>query len=232
MGVDIHIVRGREDEAGLEFTREVGVAIHRLALGLAASDEFLIEVDLMVGTGLREGEFAPGFRVVVNQLRGSGALGIRRGHDIAVHIAAGRDGIEEDLVHALDELFDIALEDAVKLEGLAGGEAERGRGNIARELVKNEPLVRGGLAAGEAHAEHEGEGFFLAGFFESEAEVAVVLEIESVEFRELAGIVRDGRSGGVCEFLGEVAAEVVRVGFDDFVGAEWLGFSGGGAHGI
>jgi hypothetical protein len=32
--------------------------------------------------------------------------------------------------------------------------------------------------------------------------------------------------------LGEVAAEVVRVGFDDFVGAEWLGFSGGGAHGI
>ena len=35
-----------------------------------------------------------------------------------------------------------------------------------------------------------------------EAEVAVVLEIESVEFRELAGIVRDGRGGGVGEFLG------------------------------
>ena len=197
LGVDIDIVRGRKDEAGLKFAGQVGVAIHRLALGLAASDEFLIEVDLVVGAGLREGEFTPGFRVVVDQLGGSAALGIRRGHDIAVHIAAGRDGIEEDLVHALDELFDIALEDAVELEGLACGEAERGGGNIARELVKNEPLVGGGLAAREAHAEHEGEGFFLAGFLESEAEVAVVLEIESVEFRELAGIVRDGRGGGV-----------------------------------
>ena len=63
--------------------------------------------------------------MVVNLLGGSTAFGIRRGHDIAVHIAAGRDGIEENLVHALDELFDIALEDAVKLEGLARGEAER-----------------------------------------------------------------------------------------------------------
>ena len=140
--------------------------------------------------------------MVVDQLRSSAALRIRRGHDIAVHIAAGRDGIEEDLVHTLDELFDIALEDAVELEGLARGEAERGGGNIARELIKNEPLVGGGLAAGEAHAEHEREGFFLAGFLESEAEVAVVLEIESVEFRKLAGIVRDGRGGGVSEFLG------------------------------
>ena len=232
LGVNVHIVRGREDEAGLEFAREVSVAIHRLALGLAAGDEFLVEVDFVVGAGFWEGKFAPGLRVVIDLLRGGAALGIRRGHDIAVHIAAGRDGIEEDLVHALDELFDIALEDAVKLEGLARGEAERGGGNIAREFVEDEPLVRGGFAAGETDTEHERERLFLAGFLEGHAEVAVVLQIEPVEFRELAGVVRDRARGGVGEFLGDAAAEVVRRGFEWFVRAEGLGFGGGVAHGI
>jgi hypothetical protein len=48
----------------------------------------------------------------------------------------------------------------------------------------------------------------LAGFFEGEPEIAVVLEIEAVKFRELAGIVRDGTGGGVSEFLREVTTEV------------------------
>jgi len=124
LGVDIDIVRGREDEACLEFAREVGVAIHRFALRLTAGDEFLIEVNLVIGASLWEGKFAPGFRLVVDELGGSAAFGIWWGHDIAVHIATGCDGIDESLVHALDELFDIALQDTVELEGLARGDAE------------------------------------------------------------------------------------------------------------
>ena len=68
--------------------------------------------------------------------------------------------------------------------------------------------MRGGFASGKADAKHKRKGFFLAGFFEGEPEIAVVLEIEAVKFRELAGIVRDGTGGGVSEFLREVTTEV------------------------
>ena len=81
----------------------------------------------MVGAGFRKREFAPGDGGIIDLLSGYAALGVWRCHDIAVHITTGGDGIEEHLVHALDELFDIALEDTVELEGLARGEAERRR---------------------------------------------------------------------------------------------------------
>ena len=77
----------------------------------------------MVGAGFRKGEFAPRDSSIIDLLGGYAALGVWRCHDIAVHITTGGDGIEENLVHALDELFDIALEHAVELEGLARGQA-------------------------------------------------------------------------------------------------------------
>ena len=184
----------------------------------------------MIGAGFGKGEFAPGHGGIVDLLGRRAALGVWRCHDIAVHITTGGDGIEENLVHALDELFDIALEHAVELEGLAGGQAERRRGDIPRELIENEPLGGRCLAAGQAHAEHEGEGFFLSGLFEGHAQVTVVLEIKPVEFRELTGLFGDGPRGGIGEFLGDRAAQVVRCGFEDFVCAEWLWFLCVGAH--
>ena len=39
------------------------------------------------------------------------------------------------------------------------------RSDVAGEVVEGNPLLRGSSAAGEARAEHEGEGLFLAGFF-------------------------------------------------------------------
>jgi len=53
---DIQIVRGRQHESAFEFAREAGVALHRILLGLAAGDEFLIEIDLMVGAVFGKGE--------------------------------------------------------------------------------------------------------------------------------------------------------------------------------
>jgi hypothetical protein len=117
------------------------------------------------------------------------------------------------------------------LAGVARGEADGGGRNIAAYCVEDEPLMGRGGAAGEADAEHEGEGFFLAGFFEGDAEVAVVLEIKAVEFRELAGVVGNRAGGGVGKLLGDAAAEMVRGDLDAFVRAEGL-VGGVGAHGF
>ena len=51
-----------------------------------------------------------------------------------------------------------------------------------------------------------------------------------MEFRELTGLLGDGSCGGIGEFLGDRAAQMVRCGFEDFVCAEWLWFLCVGAH--
>ena len=86
------------------------------------------------------------------------------------------------LMHPFDHGFDVALDDPVELEGLARRDLERRRGHVVGELVEDEPLLRRRASAGQPHAQHERERLLLAGFLERVAQVAVVLEIEAVEF--------------------------------------------------
>ena len=64
----------------------------------------------------------------------------------------------------------------------------------------------------------------LARFFERDAQVAVVLEIKAVKFGKLTGILGDRSSGGISEFIGYRASQVMRGRFENFVCGEWLCF--------
>ncbi len=229
--VDVHVVRGRHGEAGLEFARQIGRSIHGLDLGLAAGDQLFVEPDLVVGAGLREGVVGPVFRVLINLLQHRRLLGVDGRHDVAVHVAAGRDRVEQHLVHPLDQGLHVALQHAMELEGLARGDAQRGQREIGRELIEDEPLLRGRLATRKAHAKHERVGLVLARLLQRHALVAIILDVGAVELDQLLRVGGDVRRGEVGELRLQVAAQVTRGGLDTLVGDEGLGSGGGiGGH--
>ena len=53
VGEDIDIVRGRHRDGDLELARQIGLAVDRLDLLLAAGDFLVIEPDFVIGAGLR-----------------------------------------------------------------------------------------------------------------------------------------------------------------------------------
>ena len=146
-----------------------------------------------------------------------GLLGIGVGHDVAVHVAARREGVQELGVYGLDGGAEVALEDAVKLEGLARGDLEGAVGVGVGEGVEGEPLRGRADAAGDADAGHEGEGFFFVLLTALVAEIAVVLRVDAVEFREQGTVLGDGAGGGIGEVAEDVAAEEVALGFNGLV---------------
>ena len=231
LGEDIDIVGGGDGEACLEFAREVGVAVHRLGFGFPSGDQFLIEEDLMVGARPGEGIVAPTRCMLVDLLEDFRALGIRRGHHVAVHVAAGRDRVEQGLIHPLDEFLDVPLDHPVELEGLPGGEAQ-GRGcNVVGEFVEDEPLLGRGLSTGQADAAHEGEGLLFSFLLEAIAQVSVILHVEAVELGELVALLGNVPRGSVGQIGGDVSAEMARVDLHSLVGGEGLGSGVVGAHG-
>src|SRR5258706_69338 len=84
----------------------------------------------LISAGFWQRVFAPIPGVFIDLLEDGAALGIRRGHDVAIHVAAGGDGVEQHLVHALHQWLHIAFEDAVELKSLPCGDAQRGRGEF------------------------------------------------------------------------------------------------------
>ena len=119
---DIDVVGRRHGKSGFEFPRQIGRPVQGFVL--AAGHEFLVEIDLVIGAGFRQGKFAPGAGVIIDLLDDGVALRVGRGHDVAVDVAAGGDGVEQGLMHALDEFFDVALEHTVKLKRLPRGQTQ------------------------------------------------------------------------------------------------------------
>jgi hypothetical protein len=50
------------------------------------------------------------------------------------------------------------------------------------------------------------------------------LEIKAVKFGKLTGVLSDRSRGGISEFIGYGATQVMRGSFEDFVCGEWLCF--------
>ncbi len=215
---NINVVRWREREPDLKFSWEVGRAIHRL--GFPAGDEFLVEEDFVVGPAFWQRKPAPCEGVGIDAGEERVALGVRGRHHIAVHIAAGRDRIEQNLMHPLDERLDIPLEHPVELECLPGGESERGCGHLVGKPVEDEPLAGGRAAAREPDAQHECERLFPALFLQRVAQIPVVLHIHPVEFPELVASLRDPAGRRVGEVARDVAAKKKRTRLERFVCAE------------
>ena len=158
-------------------------------------------------------------------------LGIRIAHHVAVHVTAGREGVEQRAVHLVDRLPEIFLQDAVKLKRLPRGELERAVRVRVGQRVEREPLGGRADAAGHADARHEAERFLLSFFAPDIAEVAVVLRVDAVEFRELRAVLGDAARRPVREIAQDIAAQKIALGFDAFVFVQRLrrwraGFSG------
>jgi hypothetical protein len=90
--------------------------------------------------------------------------------------------------------------------GLARGRAHRAVAVDARDPVERAPLLGGQHAAGDAHAQHEGEGLLELLARALAAQVAVVLQVHAVEFDQLL-IVLDDRAG---DLVGQASASVPR----------------------
>ena len=126
-----------------------------------------------------------------------------RREDVAVHVAAGRERGEQRLVDALDHRAQIGFHDAVKLDALARGDAQRVVAVSRGEIVEHAPLLRRHHAAGNAAADHH--DVFLAGL----AQVAVVLLIAAVKFQELVVVLaKNGRRSASASVAAMVPASV------------------------
>ena len=122
---DVDVVGRRQGERRLEFARQIERAVKRLLLGFTTSHELFVQPDFVIRTRAGQRKLAPAAGMIVNLLQNRGALGIGRGHDVAIDVAAGSNGIEQHFMHALDQRFDVALEDPVKLKGLTRRQAQR-----------------------------------------------------------------------------------------------------------
>ena len=212
---DVDIVARRDGEAGLEFAGQVSFAVDRFLLGLGRHP-FAVQPDLMVGAGARGEVGADGAGVLEHGRVQGGLPRIRVGHDVAVHVAAGRDAVHQRVVDALHGGLEDILRDEVQLEGLAGGQLEGVAAVLVGQRVDLEPLFRRADAAGHADADHEDEGLFQSRFFALVAFVAVVLLVDAVEFREIRVGVGDGAGRAVLQAGGQRAAQVVAGQLDVF----------------
>ena len=144
--------------------------------------------------------------------------GFRCRDDVAVHVAAGRDGVEHRVVHRLDRQTQIPLDDAVELDRLARGQAQCPVATFARDSFGRQPLLRCQDAARHAHPRHEDEGFFhlLATAFR--AQVAIVLQVDAMELCQLLVIVRQCAGFHALQSLGDGTAQEAAIRLDRLVG--------------
>jgi len=151
--------------------------------------------------------------------------------DETVAAPAKKASAKKDVAESLHKGAQVVFHHAMKLERLARGETQRRRSQLGGEIVEDQPLLRGGLAAGETHAEHERVGLVLAGLLEGDALIAIILLVETVKLGELLTVGGNRGGGSVGELRFEVAAQVARRGFNAFVGNERLRSSRVGGHG-
>ena len=109
----------------------------------------------------------------------------RRGHHVAVVVPARRQRAQQRVIDLLDQRAQAALDHAVKLEALPGGDAQRVVGVARGQVVASQVLGRGEHAAGNPAAHHE--DVLLARL----AQVPVVLLIDAVELQELRVILHE-----------------------------------------
>ena len=130
VGEDVHVVQRRDGEGDLEFPRQVGLAVERI-------NEVLVlrVVEIRAARRRSRSSGRPGCagrqradrlaRVLAAPARPAHCGGRGRGHDVAVHVAAGRQGGKQGLVDPLDQRPQAALDHAVELDALARGDAQR-----------------------------------------------------------------------------------------------------------
>ncbi len=214
----VDVVVRRQCDGDLELPRHIGAAVDRFVFLLAARELFAVDPDLVPGAALRQ-QMRP------DRLRQPRHLGMRaalpridaRDH-VAVHVAAGGDGVEHRVVEAAYRVTQVALDDAVELDGLPRGQPQRAVAAFARDPLRRQPLPWRQDTAGHAQPRHEDERLLhlLASAFG--AQVAIVLHVDAVEFGQLLIVVRQRAGLHAGQAIGDGAAQQAAVGLDRFVG--------------
>src|SRR5690606_14977042 len=119
-----------------------------------------------------------------------------------------------NFVDAVDRLLQIRLGDAVKLQSLARGDAERAIADFVAQVEFSEQLLAGQLAAGDGGADHEHVGLAV-----SAAVVSIVLLVGAVVLEELNAALAE-EVVAVDKLFGDFAAEIVAGGLEALDGAE------------
>ncbi|KAI3482262.1 hypothetical protein L1887_55095 [Cichorium endivia] len=138
-----------------------------------------------------------------------GEVRVGRAHDVSVDVTARGDGVEHRLVDTLHGRLEVALDDAVVLDGLARGDLDRLVAVLFGDVVELHPLLGRHHTTGDARADHEAVRRLETGGLALLERVAVVLHVGAVELGELAVGLGDGAGRLVLERLLDGAAEVV-----------------------
>ena len=215
VGVNIHVVVGRDHHCGLEFARQVVGTQDRL---LVPTQLLAIQPDLDIGAGLGQqvlGDFCGplvGFLMQFRLHRIAGA------EHVAVHVASGGDGIYAGAVEGLVHQLDVALQYSVELEGLTGGQADAAiQAVLLGELVDHLPLGRGDDAARQTGAQHDVvQGLQLLGST-LRAYVSVILLIHAVEADQLEVVAVEAAGERVLQILLYGAAQKVTLALEALV---------------
>ena len=162
--------------------------------------------------------------IFVHLLASGADRGHGRGHDVAIHITAGGQGVDHGLVDLAHERAETIFDHAVKLDALAGGQAQGVVGALGGEVVEGDPLPGAQDAAGNATADHP--DVLLAAL----AQVAIVLLINAVELDELLVVCGKAGERGIRQSGGDVSGQGRNGRLEFFVAARLLLGGGGGAH--
>ena len=132
---------------------------------------------------------------------------VRVAHDVAVDVAARGDRVEQRGVDRLHAALEIALDHAVELERLTGGEPQRAVAVVRRDAVHRQPLGGRAHAAGHAHADHERVRLLQLLLAPFGAHVAIVLLIGAVELGQLGVVLGDRAGLRLGQTIGDAAAQ-------------------------
>lgn len=124
------------------------------------------------------------------------------------------------MIDAGDSRLEVPFQDAMKLEGLAGRDAQRTVAVTARQFVQLQPLPRRADAARHPHPDHEAVGRLQLLPLALVAEIPVVLLIGAVELEQL-GVFRGygaGRPIGQAFLDGSPQIEAARLEVFVFAG--------------
>ena len=239
VGEDVDAVVFRQGETDLEFSRQVQLAVNwffdRRELG-----DFLIVAVLVL-----QPDFLIGRRVrseVVSQLAGDllqpGVYRVapdrsRAAHDVAVDVATGSQRGERRFTDRPDRGLQVVLHDAVQLQSLAAGDAQRAVAEFLAHVELSQQAVGGQLPAGNPRPDHHHVGLaglravvvFLAAF------VPVVLLVGAVMFEE-ADVGSGETLGFRIELLSNGTSKLPAVAFQNLDFAEFDFFGHGTSVGL
>ena len=228
LGENVDVVHRRDDEAHLEFPGEVGLAVERVdevfVLGVVQVELHAIDPNGVVGLGLREQGLGDLLGIFEHLLTGGTNRGHGRGHDVAVHVAAGREGVDHGLVDLAHERAKAIFDDTVELDALSSRQSQGVVGALGGQVVQGDPLPGAQDAAGDAAPDHPDV------LFTTLAQVAVVLLVNAVKLEKLLVVCREAGGGCVGKRGGDVPSQGRDRRLQFFVAAGLFFRGSSGAH--